>query len=246
VHATVSTSRRAPLLTLAASPGADRLRVLQITLRSLRRVTRWVDLGCGESQATAAMDPLEPRIRRISVDVVRPISPPEGFVQSSIPDYLAQHELGPDCLVSLLDVIEHFPKPDGLALLDTLERRAGAVVLFTPIGFYPQDAETHPDFRDKPYQWHRSGWMTGELVDRGYAVVSFPQLHMGFGGFAAVHVSGWSAFEYWRWRLSVERLRMRPFTRPATCLGAWKEHVRFRHGQSWWYSALRKRRRRAG
>jgi hypothetical protein len=243
VRRAVSTSRRNPLLTLASSPGPDRLRVLQITLRTLRRLTTWVDLGCGESQATAAMGPLETRIRRVSVDVVKPISPPDGFVQSSIPDYLAQHALGPQCLVSLLDVIEHFPKPEALALLDTLELRAGVVVLFTPIGFYPQNAETHPGFGDKPYQWHRSGWMTGELVNRGYAVVAFPQLHMGFGGFAAVHVNGWSAFDYWRWRINVERLRMRPFIRPATCAAAWKEHVRFRHGQSWWYSALRNRRR---
>jgi hypothetical protein len=209
-------------------------------------LTTWIDLGCGESQATAAMGPLPRRIRRVSVDVVRPISPPDGFVQSSIPDYLAQHELGPNCLASLLDVIEHFSKPDALALLDTLERRAGAVVLFTPIGFYPQNAETHPDFMDKPYQWHRSGWMTEELVNRGYAVVAFPQLHMRFGGFAAVRVKQWSAFEYWHWRLNIERLRMRPFTMPATCVGAWKEHVRFRHGQSWWYSALRNRGQRGG
>lgn len=232
----------APLLTLASSPGKDRIRVLQITLQSVTRLTTWVDLGCGESDATASIYPPPARVRRISVDVVEPLSPPAGFVRATIPGFLAQNPLGPACLVSLLDVIEHFPKTEALDLLDTLERNAGAVVVFTPDGFYPQDAATNPEFADKPYQWHRSGWMKQEFVERGYAVVTFPQLHMGFGGFAAVYVKNWPRMDYLRWRLSVERLRMRPFVTPSAALAAWKEHVRFRHGDSWWYSALRRRR----
>jgi hypothetical protein len=98
VRAAVSTSHRTPLLTLASSPGTDRLRVLEITLRSLRGLTTWIDLGCGEAEPTAAMGPLVPRIGRVSVDVIEPTAPPDGFVRSSIPDYLAQHELGPQCV----------------------------------------------------------------------------------------------------------------------------------------------------
>jgi hypothetical protein len=233
---------RPPLLTLASSPGSDRIRVLHITLQSLARLNRWVDLGCGESEATASVAP-PARVHRTSVDVVEPVSPPDGFVRAEIPAFVAEHTFGAGCLVSLLDVIEHFPRTDALALLDVLERKFGVVAIFTPDGFYTQDATTNPDFADKPYQWHRSGWTKGEFVERGYAVVSFPQLHMGFGGFAAIKVNEWPRLDYLRWRLGVERLRMQPFLTPRTMVGAWKEHVRFRHGDSWWYAALRRRNR---
>ena len=233
----------AVLLPLASSPGADRIRVLQITLESLSRLRVWVDLGCGESEATATIA-LPAHIRHISVDVVDPISPPAGFVRDEIPHFIANNALGPDSVVSLLDVIEHFPRPDAIALLETLEREAGAVVIFTPDSFYPQNATTHPEFADKPYQWHQSGWTKEEFVARGYAVVKFPQLHMDFGGFAAVRVRDWPAADYLRWRIGVESLRVRPFLNPSTCIRAWKEHVRFRHGESWWYASLRRLRQR--
>jgi hypothetical protein len=59
---------------------------------------------------------------------------------------------------------------------------------------------------------------------------------MGFGGVAAVRVVDWSRWDYATWRLGIERLRMRPFVAPSTALQAWKEHVRFRHTNSWWYA----------
>jgi hypothetical protein len=75
--------------------------------------------------------------------------------------------------------------------------------------------------------------------------VAFPQLHMRFGGFAAVRVNDWSPLDYYRWRLNIESLRMEPFVQPRTFMGAWKEHVRFRHGNGWLYRTLRSLRQRA-
>ena len=46
---------------------------------------------------------------------------------------------------------------------------------------------THPETKDRPEQWHRSGWSPEEFLERGYDVISFPQMHAGFGGFAAAH-----------------------------------------------------------
>jgi SAM-dependent methyltransferase len=68
--------------------------------------------------------------------------------------------------VVALDVIEHFEKPDGCALLDAMEAVARRrVVVFTPNGFLPQGEKD-----DNPLQVHRSGWTVDEFTERGYAV----------------------------------------------------------------------------
>ena len=217
-----------------------------MSLETLRGIDTWIDLGCGEAGATTDIYPLPPRIRRISVDAAEPVSPPDGFVRDEIPHFLETHPTGPNCLISLMDVIEHFPEGDALALLDRLEKTSATLVIFTPEGFYQQDATSHPEFAELPYQWHRSGWTGQAFHERGYAVVQFPQLHMGFGGFAAVRLGPCSRLEYLRWRLGLEAIRMRPFITPRTCFAAVKEHVRFRHGNSGWYSQLRNLNQRRG
>jgi len=71
-----------------------------------------------------------------------------------------------DCVVAL-DVIEHFTKEDGRALLDALERIAKKrVIVFTPNGFLPQAAT-----EDNPYQLHVSGWTADEMRGFGYDVI---------------------------------------------------------------------------
>lgn len=70
-----------------------------------------------------------------------------------------------DVVVSL-DVVEHFPKSEALALIAELERVARRlVVLLTPNGFVPQ-----PPGEDEPWQEHRCGFHVGELEALGYAV----------------------------------------------------------------------------
>lgn len=69
-----------------------------------------------------------------------------------------------DCVL-LSDVIEHLEKPEGFRLLDTLEQIAKKkVIIFTPNGFLPQEAD------DNPFQKHISGWTVSEFEKRGYAV----------------------------------------------------------------------------
>jgi len=71
-----------------------------------------------------------------------------------------------DCVVAL-DVIEHFTKDDGRALLESLERIAKKrVIVFTPNGFLPQAAT-----EDNPYQLHVSGWTADEMRGFGYDVI---------------------------------------------------------------------------
>lgn len=55
-------------------------------------------------------------------------------------------------LALFLDVIEHFEKPEGYAVLDALVRRAGKVLVTTPFGFRRQEIP------GMPFETHRSGW----------------------------------------------------------------------------------------
>lgn len=66
--------------------------------------------------------------------------------------------------VFLLDVIEHFEKEDGYALLRQAERIARKqIVVITPLGFMPQHAEADEadgwGLSGTAYQEHRSGWL---------------------------------------------------------------------------------------
>lgn len=73
--------------------------------------------------------------------------------------------------VVCLDVIEHFEKPQALALIARLERWAShKVVLATPNGFLPQ-----PAYDGNPFQEHKCGFSAPELRALGYRV-------RGFGG----------------------------------------------------------------
>lgn len=75
-----------------------------------------------------------------------------------------------DCVFAL-DVIEHMEKDDGMAFLREAQRVARRqVVIFTPLGFYPQsyDDLTKPDRwgMDGGYwQTHRSGWLPDDFGD---------------------------------------------------------------------------------
>jgi hypothetical protein len=60
-------------------------------------------------------------------------------------------------LVIMGDVIEHFPKQDGLLLLDTLLRSNRNVLLTTPLRFFEQDV------RENPYEKHLSHWSAGDF-----------------------------------------------------------------------------------
>jgi hypothetical protein len=58
------------------------------------------------------------------------------------------------------DVIEHMNKESGLDLVRYLAGRCGAVLLTTPIAFWPQGAEN-----DNPHEVHQSHWRPDDLRD---------------------------------------------------------------------------------
>jgi SAM-dependent methyltransferase len=66
-----------------------------------------------------------------------------------------------------LDVIEHLEKPDGLKLIDDMERIARKrAVIFTPSGFLRQGHTTQSDLQE-----HLSGWEPAEMKTKGYRVM---------------------------------------------------------------------------
>lgn len=83
--------------------------------------------------------------------------------------------------VVLIDVIEHLDKEEGVALLKATERLARRqIVIFTPLGFMPQE---HADGRDAwgmggaSWQRHRSGW-TPDDFDESWAIVASREYHL--------------------------------------------------------------------
>lgn len=70
--------------------------------------------------------------------------------------------------VTLMDVIEHLPKEEGVALLEKTIRHAKMVVVFTPLGFLQQE--------DGRWNTHRSGWTPDDFRD-GWTVFVYPHFH---------------------------------------------------------------------
>ena len=190
--------------TFSRSPGSHRVLLLNPALRHAGRFSKWVDLGCGSAEATRTVR-VPKTIERVSVDVYDGPDKPAGFINADIRDHVDKTALT-GCLVTLLDVIEHFERDQGREFLHTLERKADSVCIFTPDGFYRQDAESHPETAQRPEQWHRSGWTPEEFSEWGYDVIRFPRLHSNFGGFAAIRSTYWNNRR--KWERSIERLHI--------------------------------------
>jgi len=68
--------------------------------------------------------------------------------------------------VLLISVIEHLSKKDGISILNKLEKIAKKrIIILTPSGYLQQDS-----FDKNPYQEHKSGNWTNELIRRGYNI----------------------------------------------------------------------------
>lgn len=132
-----------------------------------------LDVGCGPPSPLQAL--MAERVRRSvgvdgdarTVDACRAAGGPYGEYRH-LDGRAIEAALGPRSfdLVVALDVVEHFEKDDGRALLGALEAVARRrVVVFTPNGFLPQGEKD-----DNPLQVHRSGWTVDEFTERGYTV----------------------------------------------------------------------------
>ncbi|MFA5883693.1 MAG: class I SAM-dependent methyltransferase [Acidimicrobiia bacterium] len=131
------------------------------------RGARVLDVGCSDGRGSEVLS----GVGAAGVDIYRPnlalardTDRRTTVVQADV--RALPYRDGAFDVVVALDVVEHFTKPDALALITELERvAADRVVLATPRGFLPQ-----PGTADEPWQEHRCGFEVDELRSLGYAV----------------------------------------------------------------------------
>ena len=85
-----------------------------------------------------------------------------------------------DCAM-LIDVVEHFDKPEALTLIDQVLSDFPRVLVFTPDGYHHQTAD-HYGMGADHWQTHRSGWTADELTALGFSVEVDPGHHGQKGG----------------------------------------------------------------
>jgi SAM-dependent methyltransferase len=129
--------------------------------------TRVLDVGCSDGRGSTVLS----RRGTVGVDIYRPaleaarLHGRRSAVTQADVRRLPYRDGAFDVVVSL-DVIEHFDKPEAVALLEELERVASqTVVVATPRGFVPQ-----PPTAQEPWQEHRCGFSVDELEALGYDV----------------------------------------------------------------------------
>lgn len=169
---------------------ADAVKVLEYSKDELRdaavsrvrNVDVILDIGCGIKPVSfflpvthICVEPYEPYIEAMPKD--------RRFVvlHSTWDKILPTMAAGSVDTVFLLDVIEHVEKEDGLRLLAEARRIATCqVVVFTPLGFYPQSYEEDPTdrwgFQGGYWQTHRSGWLPEDFGE-GWEVLISPDFH---------------------------------------------------------------------
>lgn len=143
-------------------------------------MTSVLDVGCGPGERLAQY----PVAIRVGIDVHRPYL--ERFPRQAglFPVCLDARELGRVFLprtfdaVVFFDSLEHFTREEGLAVLEAAEAIAAKrVIVFTPRGFFPQEAWDYYAAGGEAYQTHRSGWEVQDFLARGYRVTVLEGYH---------------------------------------------------------------------
>jgi hypothetical protein len=150
-------------------------------LRHLTHGARTVlDVGCGTMDRLSTV----PVGVRIGVDAHRPYLSNRVDDNLLVPVHYDARRMMEIFLprsfdvVMLIDVIEHFRKSEGLEILDDVERIARSrVVVFTPLGEFPQSDFDAYGLGGEQFQEHRSAWHEADFARRGYSIVVFPEFH---------------------------------------------------------------------
>jgi 2-polyprenyl-3-methyl-5-hydroxy-6-metoxy-1,4-benzoquinol methylase len=135
-----------------------------------------VDIGCGSAShlshfrpkiLTVGIDAFPDAIARARANGVHDHYIVADILKTDLSEILLQIEqFGPVDIVSLYEVIEHFPKSAGFEILERCEQLTRRfVILETPNGFVEQG----PEFGNE-FQRHLSGWYIHDFAGRGYKV----------------------------------------------------------------------------
>jgi Methyltransferase domain len=134
-----------------------------------------LDIGCGVS---SFLTPFRPGLRTVGLDAfegaiveARRRQLHDDYVLADIlgtsPETIIQRAGGqPFDMVTLFDVIEHFPKRQGYEMLERCEHLTSKyIIVHTPSGFLEQGPEDGNEF-----QRHLSGWFPHDFEGMGYNV----------------------------------------------------------------------------
>jgi hypothetical protein len=198
-------------------------------LESTATFASWVDLGCGAG-GPARKAASHVGMRRVAVDVTRPAEC-DGwqFVHADIQTFLAGSPADPRAVATMMDVLEHFDRPEGERVLTRIAELFGAQAVYTPLGFFQQDPASRPDLAPMPEMWHRSAWDAHDLEARDFLAVIFPMAHRRRGALLAVRRSGWSTDERRAIARSFRNLYLRRFFSP------FHAYRRIRSAASFWF-----------
>jgi hypothetical protein len=157
--------------------GVQSEKVVRWFLQSHPNIGVWVDLGCGNGEYLEAIN-FKPRVG-VGVDVARPKNLPPNFrfEKNEINRWLDINQGRFFDLISMFDVVEHFPKEEALKLIDRAKHLAENLIISTPSGFLRQDAKTHPEEKDNPWQWHKCGFEPEEFEELGFLVFVLKNYH---------------------------------------------------------------------
>lgn len=130
---------------------------------------RVLDVGADDGSSGHAIKARFPKARIDAVDIwpaaCRALAADRAYTSVTCCDALRfLLDLSPRYDVVLAaEIVEHLPKPDGLALLSEIRRTSDLAIVTSPLGFMEQG-----ELGGNPYQRHLSGWTDEDMRGLGW------------------------------------------------------------------------------
>jgi len=161
---------------------------------NFNNICSWVDVGSGNGQVASEMKWINTPVK-VSIDKYRA----DCCLDNSWKWFDTFEEAltykNGYSLFTGFDVIEHFDKEAGNALISMAQKTCDNILLFTPRDFLRQDIVTHPELvGNNPYQEHVSGWSVEDFVSKSFKVDILSKFHnpQGVPGRWDALVATWS------------------------------------------------------
>lgn len=184
-----------PYVPIPAGGGEDA--VLETVLANVGKdCTSLLDVGCYEGKYLARIAARRPALDLWALDAHAPSLAkvplhPSRKMLGVLPGALLPCRSGVDAVICL-DVLEHLDAADVDATLGLLRMHADVVaVVFTPLGYVPQDGEEHADPDLVSLMRHRCGVTPEQLERVGFSTFAWRGFDYGGG---LVHDALWGVY----------------------------------------------------
>lgn len=167
----------------------EREKIIDIVKEHLTSAQTVLDVGCGIYPQNYIVplvhiccDPFEQYVEHLHKKVETEIQGTYVILKASWKDIAEKLPMNCVDTVFLLDVIEHLEKEEGVRLLKLTERIAKKqIIVFTPIGYMPQEHEGETDawgLSGVAYQQHMSGWFPDKDFDDSWDIYACKDFHL--------------------------------------------------------------------